>query len=100
MRDELVVATKAIGFARKSRVAAARAAGGLAPGTRPPDARLDRDSVVAACDASLRRLQTDRVDLYQLHWRVWRRLSRSLFLSFSLSLFLSFSLSLFLSPLW
>ncbi len=28
----------------------------------------DRKSVVAACDASLKRLQTDCIDLYQIHW--------------------------------
>ncbi|MGQ7793331.1 aldo/keto reductase [Faunimonas sp. B44] len=28
-----------------------------------------RDGAVAACDASLRRLRTDRIDLYLLHWR-------------------------------
>lgn len=30
--------------------------------------RLDRAQVLAACEASLRRLQTDRIDLYQVHW--------------------------------
>ncbi|MGQ0502594.1 MAG: NADP(H)-dependent aldo-keto reductase [Panacagrimonas sp.] len=30
--------------------------------------RLDRQSVLAACDDSLRRLQTEYIDLYQVHW--------------------------------
>ena len=68
-RERLVVATKVTGFSRASRVAAARAApGGGASRAPPPDARLDRASVLAACDASLRRLRTDRIDLLQMHW--------------------------------
>jgi len=47
-RDDVLVATK-VGFA-----------------SRDPGA-LSYDSVVSACEASLRRLGTDHIDLYQLH---------------------------------
>ncbi|MDT4989190.1 MAG: hypothetical protein QOI74_3284 [Micromonosporaceae bacterium] len=36
-------------------------------GTGPNDAGLSRHHVVAGCEASLRRLDTDHIDLYQLH---------------------------------
>ena len=47
-RDEVVVATK------------------VAP--RPEGAGFRREEVRAACQASLKRLGIDRIDLYQLHW--------------------------------
>ena len=53
-RDDLVIATKVIG-----------------PGEFPwirGGPRLDRASVLAACDTSLKRLRTDTIDLYQVHW--------------------------------
>ena len=36
--------------------------------SRVVNARLDRESILSACDASLRRLKTDYIDVYQLHW--------------------------------
>ena len=36
-------------------------------GDGPNDAGLSRHHVVTGCEASLRRLRTDHIDLYQLH---------------------------------
>jgi len=64
-RDELIIASKIAGFFPNSPVAAART---VPPTDPPPNGRLDTKSVQMACDASLRRLQTDRIDLMQIHW--------------------------------
>ena len=32
------------------------------------DTRLIKHNILSACDASLKRLQTDHIDLYQIHW--------------------------------
>ncbi len=37
-------------------------------GDGPNDAGASRMAVISACEASLRRLKTDTIDLYQLHW--------------------------------
>jgi len=66
-RSEILVATKVVGFFPKSRVAARRQLPECAAESWP-DGRLDAKSVKAACDASLRRLKRDHIDLYQLHW--------------------------------
>ncbi|MDI3260801.1 MAG: NADP(H)-dependent aldo-keto reductase [Sinobacteraceae bacterium] len=53
-RERVVIATKVIG-----------------PGEFPwirGGPRLTREHVLAACEASLERLQTDYLDLYQVHW--------------------------------
>ena len=66
-RDELVIATKVAGYFPQSPVAAERH---VPPLTIPPlpDGRLDAASIRTACEASLRRLQTDHIDLLQIHW--------------------------------
>lgn len=56
-RDDLVLATKVAGPGYD-----------WLPYIRGGGNRLDRANIRAAIDASLRRLQTDYVDLYQLHW--------------------------------
>ncbi|NEV63306.1 NADP(H)-dependent aldo-keto reductase [Thiorhodococcus minor] len=55
-RDKVVLATKVAGPAD------------WLPHIRGVEARLDRKNIQAAVDDSLRRLQTDWIDLYQLHW--------------------------------
>lgn len=55
-RDKIIIASKVVG---------------PAPGMtwiRGGKAELTRDHIIAACDASLKRLKTDYIDLYQTHW--------------------------------
>ncbi|MDH2328995.1 aldo/keto reductase [Cereibacter sp. SYSU M97828] len=56
-RDRIVLATKVAGPSDRTYM--------RADGSRPS---LDAKNIHEAVDASLRRLQTDHVDLYQLHW--------------------------------
>jgi aryl-alcohol dehydrogenase-like predicted oxidoreductase len=55
-RDKLILATKVAGPAD------------WLPHVRGPSARLDRANITAAVEDSMRRLRTDYIDLYQLHW--------------------------------
>ena len=50
-RDRIVLATKCRG----------------AMGSGPNDEGLSRQHIISACEASLKRLQTDHIDLYQVH---------------------------------
>ena len=64
LRSEIILATKIAGFNPGSETGGNR----FVPPKPSADCRLDRESVLMACDASLRRLRTDYIDLYQLHW--------------------------------
>ncbi|TQV79707.1 NADP(H)-dependent aldo-keto reductase [Denitrobaculum tricleocarpae] len=55
-RDKVVIATKVTG------------PGSRFPFLRDGKPRLTREHIVQAVDDSLKRLQTDYIDLYQLHW--------------------------------
>lgn len=67
IRPKLIIATKVIGYKPECITVVQRD-----PykdwGDELPTARLDTKSVRMACEASLRRLQTHYIDLYQLHW--------------------------------
>ena len=56
-RDQIVLASKVVG-----------SGGDWISHIRKGQARLDRKNIEAALHASLQRLQTDYLDLYQLHW--------------------------------
>ncbi len=53
---------------RDKVVLASKIAGPALPWIRGGHYKIDRKNIVEALDASLKRLQTDYIDLYQLHW--------------------------------
>ncbi len=57
-RDKVIVATKVTGRSDRNR--------GLEHIRN--GARLSKEQIIEACEASLRRLNTDVIDLYQIHW--------------------------------
>uniref|UniRef100_A0A7S0HQ62 NADP-dependent oxidoreductase domain-containing protein n=1 Tax=Hanusia phi TaxID=3032 RepID=A0A7S0HQ62_9CRYP len=75
MRSKVFIATKVAGFSPSSETAGNRkvtlgTGGGIGENGKPTPApaRLDAASIIEACDASLKRLQTNYIDLYQIHW--------------------------------
>uniref|UniRef100_A0A7S1XIR3 NADP-dependent oxidoreductase domain-containing protein n=2 Tax=Erythrolobus australicus TaxID=1077150 RepID=A0A7S1XIR3_9RHOD len=65
LREHIVLATKVAGYSKSSNVPMRRTD---PPGERDMPCRLDAESIRAAVKGSLRRLNTDYIDLYQLHW--------------------------------
>lgn len=56
---------KALGKRRKDIILATKVRGKMGPG--PNDVGLSRHHIIEACNASLKRLGTDYIDLYQVH---------------------------------
>ncbi|MFK7838979.1 MAG: aldo/keto reductase [Bdellovibrionales bacterium] len=53
---------------RKDVILASKVVGSGFPWIRDGNAQIDRGNILDAIESSLKRLQTDYIDLYQLHW--------------------------------
>ena len=67
-RSEVLVAKAMQQIPAADRPLIATKCGRVALGNGEIGKSLRRDSVIAECEASLKRLQTECIDLYQLHW--------------------------------
>lgn len=70
-RANLIVASKVIGYVDDDSPVGSTdtvARRSDPPTSAPAEARLDAASIQHACQASLRRLRTTYIDLYQVHW--------------------------------
>jgi len=71
IRDKVYVATKVMGYSKTSHIPSGRdpaAQYTAANSDKKAEARLDAENIQSAVDASLARLQTSYIDVYQLHW--------------------------------
>lgn len=71
LREKIVIATKVMGYSKSSHIPSGRDANcgyQACNSDKKFEARLDAENILSAVDASLARLQTSYIDLYQLHW--------------------------------
>ncbi len=66
--EEIIGTWFAANGARDKVILASKIAGPALPWIREGKARIDRKNILEAVEDSLKRLQTDYIDLYQLHW--------------------------------
>tara|TARA_B100000676_G_C18055877_1_gene834383 strand:- start:1865 stop:2380 length:516 start_codon:yes stop_codon:yes gene_type:complete len=66
-RSETITGEALVRNGKRERVVLATKFHGAMSDDDPNDRRASRRHIIAACEASLRRLQTDYIDLYQIH---------------------------------